>query len=273
MPTKENDIKGTEPCIIAYFDILGYKDFLKSNDNDEFALLSSIDEEFFKLNQLNKNKGLAPIGLRTKTFSDNVVLAIKSTSDLEEKEPFDFLAALLCILQLRFLERHNLLIRGSLVFGDILVNESMAFGKGLIDAVAAENERSKFPRILIDESVAKKLGHNMSRLSFIRRDNDGEYYLDFFQAVGFYTENARNAGCLAKIRVNLEKRIRMYCKYSQNVKVDSTILARDRIISKHLWMVEKFNAYCNENGEVEHSVRYLPVLNKRLMKYELRVKS
>lgn len=267
--TKENN--ELTQCYIAYFDILGYKEFLDDSENDEFELLNSINLEFSKLNKMGKSRGDSSVGLKVKTFSDNVVMAVDDVSEEGEDTSFYFLSLLLCIIQLVFLERHNLFVRGSLVHGDILINDDMVFGKGLIDAVKIEEGSAKFPRILLGKTIENRFGDRMPALEYVKRDEDGEYYLDFFQAEQIYPEEELNRICLAQIREKLIERLRRNCKYGAMAKRPETIQARENVISKHLWMVEKFNEYCLETGRKDYEIVYSLVLNRRLMKSEVKV--
>lgn len=262
--------KKTSSCYVAYFDILGYRDFLKDPEANEYELLSSIKQEFETLSALNDDPAIKVEGLRTKSFSDNVVLVLETSEDESEIVSFRFLVILLCTIQLLFLEQHNLLIRGSVVFGDVYIDDSMVFGKGLVEAVETEEKKSVFPRIVIDASIGKRLGEKAFTLPYIKTDEDNEHYIDYFGFIEIYQERFRQASCVQNIRDSLASMVRRYCRFSPNVKDPKTIAAKERVIAKHLWVIEKFNEYCHLRGQDEWEVKYYPVLNERILKYELR---
>lgn len=279
---KEGD-ETAKPCYIIYFDILGYKDYLKDVNSDEERLLTSIKDVFKKINEFADKQNNKTIGFKTKTFSDNVVLAIDIEHTKDERRIFESLAFLMCIFQLLFLDRHNLLIRGGFVFGNIFIDESVVFGKGLIDSVELEAKSACFPRIIIDDSVRTRLGDSVWTSKYLRQDDDDRYYLDYFNALNDYSEldawvnesTDLNSGTgylerrVSNIKNNLESRIKDYCKYAYNIKDAKKITARENVISKHLWILNKFNEWCDCSDFHNCSVKYSPKLNGRIMKYEL----
>lgn len=265
--------KATEPRIIAYFDILGYKEFLRDPGNDEYELLSSISTEFGKLNEINDKYDEANNALSIKTFSDNVILAVKPIATSAERNALDFLATMICVVQLLFLERHNLLIRGSLLYGNILIDDTMVFGEGLVKAVELEAKEAIYPRVIVDSSIAKRFGDGASAAPYIAEDYDGKLYLDPFSIIDVYCTNHNQIKCLKNIRSNLVDRIKRYCKYPYNVADPTKIAAREKVISKHLWFISLFNRFCENSNHDDLLIKIEPVLNERLMKFEIRILS
>lgn len=261
----------TTSCYIAYFDILGYRNFLKDPDADEYELFSSIKQEFERLSAVNNDPKIKIEGLRTKSFSDNVVLILDELNDESRVSSFQFLVIFLCTIQFRFLEQHNLLIRGSVVHGDAYIDNSMVFGKGLVDAVEIEEKRSIFPRIVIDGSVDERVEKKSLKMPGIALDKDGEYYIDCFSILDGRQSGDSDFFSLSMIKHGLTARVKQYCRFPANVKDPNLIAARERVIDKHLWMIEKFNECCEKRGQADCRVSYHPVLNDRIMKYELRL--
>lgn len=263
--------KATEPRIIAYFDILGYKEFLRDPGNDEYELLSSISTEFGKLNKINDKYDETNNALSIKTFSDNVILAVKPIATSAERNALDFLATMICVVQLLFLERHNLLIRGSLLYGNILIDDTMVFGEGLVKAVELEAKEAIYPRVIVDSSIAKRFGDGASVAPYIAEDYDGKLYLDPFSIIDAYCTNRNQIKCLKNIRSNLVDRIKRYCKYPYNVADPAKIAAREKAISKHLWFISLFNRFCENSNHDDLLIKIEPALNERLMKFEIRI--
>lgn len=263
--------KATEPRIIAYFDILGYKEFLKDSDNDEYELLSSIRTEFSKLNAVNDKYAETNNALRIKTFSDNVIMAIKPTATSAERNALDFLARMICIVQLLFVERHNLLIRGSFLYGNILIDDTMVFGEGLVKAAELEAKDAIYPRIIVDDSITKRFGDSVFTAPYIAEDHDGKPYLDPFSIIDVYCVKHDTIQCLKTIRNNLVHRVKRYCKYTHNVADPAKIAAREKVISKHLWFIDLFNRFCENSNHDDLLIKIEPVLNERLMKFEIRI--
>lgn len=267
--TKDRDIEETKPFYLVYFDILGYRDYLKDSENDERKLLSSIKTEYEKIRNFTKKQQEKISGFKTKTFSDNVVLAIESAAGRNEISVFNSLVQLTGLFQLIFLEKHNLLTRGAIVYGNVFIDEAMIFGPGLVAAVEAEEQKAIFPRIIIDESIKEQLGESILRSEHIRKDEDGAYYLDCFSWMEFYIRKKDSEECFKRIQGNLRQRVKKYCKFPPIVKEASKIHAREKVISKHLWMLEKFNNYCSSNESMKYVVKYRPSLNQRLMLFDI----
>lgn len=269
--TEANPIS-TTPHFIAYFDVLGYKEYLDDDTNSEAELLSSIKQVYERLNALN-SKELKVEGLAVKTFSDNVVIAFESKDHDTDIRSFDFLVALLCVIQLMFFEKYDLLIRGGLVCGGLYIDESLVFGKGLVKAVKSEEEEAIYPRIIINDSIEDKLGSSDFNSELIRKDDDGKPFLNYFNAIEYYSEYEPNSKCLDNVQKHLIARIKKHCSFPSRLTDPGKISTKEKTISKHLWMIEKFNSYCKEHNESEHHITYEPKLSRRLMKYYLHVQN
>ena len=157
--------------IILYFDILGYKNIVTQENENEKTFLRRILDNFstqqcflnFALSygeSFYKNKRKVFV----RAFSDNF-LHLYECEDyskcLNKNQQFVFYHNLKCmiglasIIQTQFL-KSGILTRGSITFGTIYYNHSLIFGESIVRAVDLENGHRE-PSILIDKTITEKL--------------------------------------------------------------------------------------------------------------------
>lgn len=201
---------------IAYFDILGYKQYFIENPDKINVFLESINgciTEFIArtkiANQNIDNLNMAGTGkLEYKLFSDNVLICYSP----EKIDDVSFIAFLKITAEIQdmFINRYQLFIRGGVTIGKLSFNENYIFGAGLIRAVELEG-KAKSPRIIVDNNLLCLLSDNdidtvpascvdcskykgcskhkqqlqeelvfrTIRNSAIRKDADGEWYISY----------------------------------------------------------------------------------------------
>ena len=146
----------TENYFIAYFDILGYKEYFEDKDNDINEFLNSIINLVNDiLNRTTKNTKIFNHQFISKMFSDNFVILVKNDQNIGDYNVIRVLSHSLALLQLLFLEKYKIIIRGGITKGDVYVDNQLIFGEGLIRAVDRETY-ANFPRIIIDSERIDK---------------------------------------------------------------------------------------------------------------------
>lgn len=141
---------------LAYFDILGYKNYFIQYPEKAQEMLDAIYKTFnFTINRCLTINDVFSLLLdpnykvKLKIFSDNVALCLDA-KDINQFKLLNFIEQVKN-LQLFFLSQ-GFPVRGALVKGKIAINNEFIFGPGLIDAVNKE-QAEKFPRIIIDKKV------------------------------------------------------------------------------------------------------------------------
>lgn len=237
---------------ILYFDILGYKNKIKENEekflNEIQTCMREVDD-YIKRDfecSFNKQLGMLPneqIGgnisipeLDKMVFSDNFCFAIeKSNSGKVNEMTLKVLSYVAANFQMALIYKLNLSIRGAITVGNLYINynennaeqANYIFGSGLVNAVEKEAQ-AIYPRIIIDAALA-----NDANLKCIN-DND-IYYLDYLSfascSIPTYAKNAEDMINKHKefIISNLEK----HCDCC-NVK------------RKFLWLKNYHNTFCND---------------------------
>lgn len=104
--------------------------------------------------------------IRTKVFSDNILLCLETTTSNIEYPRFLAFLTIVADIQRNFILEYGLFLRGGITIGELSFNEDFVFGQGLIDAVALE-EAAIYPRIVMGQAVLSYV----SQLHFIRQDD------------------------------------------------------------------------------------------------------
>src|SRR3990167_2294781 len=150
--------KKYENCIIAYIDLLGFKEAVA--DEEKMESILDLLTQFIKQNGDHTpewgydTKTNEPIiqSISSSAFSDHIVISFLVIEDSYED------IRLLMVMQK--LQNHigdiamtalskGFLIRGAVTIGKLYHQNNMVFGKALVDAYNLESQTAIYPRILI----------------------------------------------------------------------------------------------------------------------------
>jgi hypothetical protein len=156
----------TEDRIVAFIDILGFKEMINDYEQNKSCstLLQDLENTLRVVisNTIDKWKnksitGFEIIGFEYKIFSDNICLSVpffNSKSDFE----FNLGVMLNIIKNFQFdLLAKNYLIRGGISIGSYYSNDNLIFSDGLIDAYILESKYAKYPRVLLDKKIISRI--------------------------------------------------------------------------------------------------------------------
>jgi hypothetical protein len=207
-PTNEQMSVGKyEDCIIAFLDILGFKNkVLDSETKPEILekiiqsskIVNAITAENLKMSGDSTEQ--RAIQIRGRFFSDSLVFFLrKNPSDITE------LFFIIRFIQDQLWER-DICLRGSVVIGQMYWSESddkITVGTGLINAYRCESKVAIYPRIVVSDDLydyilgkripAKPFGNNATEnlTGFIHQDADGVHFLDLLNPGITRTEGER----------------------------------------------------------------------------------
>jgi hypothetical protein len=121
--------------IVAFIDVLGYSEFIKSKKESPDEVYKAI-EDIGKAFEPTKEK-------RVNFFSDSIIISVPLGEDENEnaKKIKDFIVYL-GNAQKYILEKTDLLIRGAVTIGDIVHEGRYVFGTGLLEAYKLEREKN-----------------------------------------------------------------------------------------------------------------------------------
>ncbi|MFI4913186.1 MAG: hypothetical protein ACIAQZ_16120 [Sedimentisphaeraceae bacterium JB056] len=268
------EITKVEPHFIAYFDILGYKEAIKDNQNillrDISKAMDRIEDIVRKVNlymsriyeMSNPNDELEleviPIGKRV--FSDNVLLYAKVTgNDLMKLYHLLGFITTCGIVQQECLLRYGLLIRGSITMGDFYQNETFLFGQSLIRAYELESSIAVYPRIVIDkpcidlfsscnDESSVLLAFNRLKNKAIFNDKDGIAYVNYLG-----TGQNNKIEFEDRLERHKEKIVGKIEAVGRTMKELRT--SNDKIFYKLSWIANYHNEFCKKYEMENHSIK------------------
>jgi hypothetical protein len=143
-----------EKRIIAFLDILGFKNYIKRLSKEP-ELANIIAETLLDLKKL-ENEDITlklPYGKEVKfrynfkasAFSDSIVLSA-ATDDFESM--FFKMQSSISKLILK-----GIFVRGGITVGDVYHENRIVYGQGMINAYEIENKLAIYPRILLDKKA------------------------------------------------------------------------------------------------------------------------
>lgn len=261
----------TKQYYIAYFDILGYKDFFEDKEADVQDFLQRNISIINDTAGITNNESDISHLAKYKAFSDNCIILIED-DDISEKDTMLFLAKQLSMLQLKFLKDYKIPIRGAITKGEAFVNESIVFGKGLISVVELEGKRAIYPRIILDNTLKKTTIDYLRNYGLIQKDSDEQLYLDFFSLLTDKTNSfdidAQEKNDIIKLCDQITALVKKYGHIKNNIVDPRKISEAEKTISKYLWLMTKYNDYA-ESKNIPVKIKHEVVLNRKIMKYEI----
>lgn len=231
----------TKKRLIAYIDILSGKKLIQEDNFDNN--LNKVTEIY----QCAKNiintaiEGNLACSIDFKIFSDNILLTL--TPEISDEKMIDIsiynFLSVLAFIQMKALER-NILLRGGLTVGEICINETFAWGKGLLAAIELEEKYAIFPRIIIDNEAKKVINDvivkDPGKIFYILPDVDGWLFIDYLSCWG-----NRNIDAIRKHLIFINEEIK---KEQKNSSVMQKLLFQASYCNGYIMALEsqKVNA-------------------------------
>lgn len=209
-------------CAVAFIDVLGIKH--KIEIDSEWTL--SWMWIFYKniMNEIEKHSQI-----KVRIFSDNILLC----EEIDVKNPENAIYDVLSVIEKIEFEQFKvgaLFLRGSFVVGDLHFGENFIYGPALLKAYELESSKAIYPRVILDDSVFKKI---KIENTFILLDDDNVYFYDYLQA--YITKNRDSSfDKLSRLSGNIL------------VNLQSQIIT-ESVIKKMDWLINYFNNTCKKN--------------------------
>ena len=158
----------TSKYCIAYLDILGSKNLINNDKNNEFLnYLNMLCWD--ALLEVSSNKDIF-----IKIFSDNILLAVNTECEAQiRKERIEALINRVGNIQNEIL-RYGYLVRGAIVEGDFFHNDVIVYGKALVEAVTDEEQIAIYPRVIVQKDIFELFPH------YFIMDEDNLVFLNQF---------------------------------------------------------------------------------------------
>ncbi len=163
-----------ETRILSYFDLLGWKEFIRESTRDP-SLLTDI-ETVVKAAEPLMSQFKADAQVQFAQFSDHICISVPDGVGAMRVACTMTIALSIKIIQLGHL------VRGAIVRGPLIHRQNQIYGPALIEAHEIESRVAKYPRIVFSKQ-AKELavtleGQYQNRV--LREDFDGLSHLHLF---------------------------------------------------------------------------------------------
>lgn len=246
-----------EKRLIAFIDILGFKEIVKQSEKDpsKIELIYSVleylkdwektekwDLKFVEIEESAQYKGVNNFDLRGKTnttsFSDSIVVSVKVDDNVNEMA--STLIVNLAYIGTVLLEK-GILFRGGLTIGSIIhIDNGTVFGQGLIDAFMLETRSAKYPRIVLSDKLLIELNYPLETKrnrypyhQYLDRYDDGcvgFHQLIYYQVIESWTEMTPEllTESLNKVRIVIISGL------------DSSF-EKPEVFEKYKWLKEQYN--------------------------------
>lgn len=224
-----------KPHYVAYIDILGAKEMIKSYRSEDFLQdINKLYQDTLLAIQ-EKYKYLDKINIKTKIFSDNIIIAIEkenNTSIAIESMKQDIIFSIAAFFQVLALN-YSMLTRGSITIGNLFINDQFVYGEALVNAYELESSIAVYPRIIINHENSYDFIVSQYLRNFITRDKAGICYINSF-ANYFYVAQYYEQETIKLLAENILKKFNEVnnCKRAQKI----------------FWLVNEFNKFCQDNN-------------------------
>jgi hypothetical protein len=186
---------GYEKRVVAFIDILGFKEAIKKSNEDENEFnrirgtLTELKEFFIQPTDHYEIEINRKLGADTQTLqvSDSLVI-----SRLVQEQGGIFYMLSDCAFAIHLLINNGFLCRGAIKVGNMYHKDTTLFGQAFVDAYIAESEEA-LPVIKFDEQLFEIIkqfpgsankGYEDWEVSFVKKNckklESGEYFLDYF---------------------------------------------------------------------------------------------
>ena len=184
-----------EERITAFVDILGFKDFLNKTSTTPAIIFDLLSRQKSVASD-NIDIASDDTEFRIQSFSDNIVISVKNTSDA-----FSELVCYLIELFLYSLDS-GLFIRGGIDVANLYQNEeqNVVFGPGLVQAYDLERLYADFPRIILSKKIVSNISEWRSDTSatafhsskdnfnsfcecYVRQAKDGPFFINVMRDI------------------------------------------------------------------------------------------
>lgn len=164
--------------IVAFLDILGFRQKVSQDTSIATKIIKQIDEAISHTVEIIKSEG--PTSVSIKLFSDCFCISC-------DPSELDLLVKELSYLQL-FLSTKSIIVKGALSQGRHFESENIIFSEGLVNAYELQIE-DRFPRIKIDKRISERMRKETCSyygdvlVEYLIVAPDGICFLDYLQVL------------------------------------------------------------------------------------------
>lgn len=267
--------------IVTCVDILGYKEILRRDNQEEIDEIETEFEYFVQQNAILESN--FP-GFRCISYTDNFLFfykldyssdtrkrhdtireiygdAIKEQNERIERVLFLHIYSL-ALTQFDLIS-NNYFIRGGLTIGGFREQNATVSGSGLLEAHDLE-EKAIYPRIILNPDVVENYITQSRPIPLLIDSEDKNIFIDFLGAV--MMERLKSVyGNVKKGEVNVAK-LNFFKSELLDVRknIENALLSAtsDRVLAKYKWLVEYFDFFCYSHESIGLNELAIEPLNK-----------
>lgn len=246
--------------IIAFIDILGFKELVRSARNggksqEVFINFYQILSDWYKrIDDMHGTMFEMPfVGgkkdpYKIRIFTDCILIGcpinkkVRGYNFIEGCEEFYKILAAIYLFQMEMVN-HGYFIRGAIAVDELYMDEVIIYGNGAIEAYEAEVSKAKYPRIILTESAASvfaeisKSFKDQQTVNYINqfffKDNDGHIFLSYLESIKIGESDFEFVSDLATHKEIIEFKLVEYKN-------------RPHFLEKYLWVARYHNNFCNQ---------------------------
>lgn len=242
--------------VVAFIDILGYMDLVKSTTSDDSQTLlarlhKALNSSRQHVDPNHSDDTLQKLGNKDfyafRAFTDNIVIGqpIRDDGEIELGSVFNSVSYFQMLMTME-----GFFVRGAIAIGDLYMDDIAVFGAGLIEAYEAETSLARDPRIVLASSAQFAVNRHLEYYGRsahapqnreLLRDSDGQYFVNYLETLipenGHFFERE-----LATHKARIEEKLLQ-------------LRSRPSIWTKYLWAANYHNYWCDQNLCVGDSMK------------------
>ena len=234
-----------EERIVAFLDVLGFKDLVDRMFASERELFPALNEALDGVNrwaELGQSPGPLGCPVVTTVFSDSIVVSATGESS------FNDVVMHISFIAHALFER-EILCRGGVARGPLYHVDGRVFGPAMISAFRLQDEVAIYPRIVIADNLLHDLANLCAYpIPMVQRDFDGTWFVNLFW-LSWRSAKSVGSGISGILRSILKGQAdeASFAKARAIIvrKLDdetSPGKCRPRVLAKYRWLANHFNA-------------------------------
>lgn len=184
-----------ERSVLTYIDILGFRELLETKTAGEISrTIRIVRDEVKPYRFKTRFSKIAEADFRN--FSDLCIVRKAIAPKRRFPSTGEAHSQILRMVhtQSNLLLNEGILLRGGITVGDVALSYGQLFGPAVVRGYELENQVARFPRIVVGDEVLNEIRINPSLWrhadadielkevkSLLRRDFDGEYFVDYLR--------------------------------------------------------------------------------------------
>lgn len=224
---KDTYDRKTDEYIVAYIDLLGVTNKIKSKDSqlamNKLHNLYTFSVKLTRDVQIEENQNI-----QFKIFSDNIIIAKKLSNQIPQRTQ-EIRSLLMCaghFQELSASDSVGWLLRGGISIGQLFIDDIMVWGEALLKSYYLEDKVANYPRIIIDKDIVNEIIQNNVLCEYLRKDFDNLYFLNFLNDCHFCGEMLMNGFQIMQKEAGIKIDEKLYQKFSWHMNFVNAELDR-----------------------------------------------